>query len=431
MATNQTSASSREERARALHATLPWLGESQTISPIVGGLEEASSRVARLDTTDYAAHRNNVDGPVTRLSPYIRHGILSLVAVRDVVSSIADENDRYRLMQQLAWRDYFRRVQAAIGPQIWDDLESYKTGYGSDHYAVALPRDIVEASTGIDYVDTFVRELYATGWLHNHARMWLASYVCHARAIRWQTGARWFLRHLLDGDEASNNLSWQWVASTFSQKPYIFNRDNVVRFSGDKFPRHAASDPLDVSYETLKARFFRETKSEVQTFANALREVQESIFRVVPNAGKSAKKVAWVHVDALRSAHPAYAAHLPIFVWDPALLEDWSVKRALFVDETLDNFPTLTRRHGDCVREVLDFARANGASRVVVPATSNSQVNAHIARLRESIAVDCVADAPFVTLEGPVDLRRFSRYWPRVEEALGLTRGGSRGSAPH
>ena len=63
--------------------------------------------------------------------------------------------------------------------------------------------------------------------MHNHARMYLASYVVHFRRVRWQAGAEWFLTHLLDGNEASNNFSWQWVASTLSQKPYIFNLENV------------------------------------------------------------------------------------------------------------------------------------------------------------------------------------------------------------
>jgi deoxyribodipyrimidine photo-lyase len=61
--------------------------------------------------------------------------------------------------------------------------------------------------------------------------MWVAAFVVHFRRIRWQAGAAWFLEHLLDGDPASNNLSWQWVASTFSSKPYYFNRDNLEQFT--------------------------------------------------------------------------------------------------------------------------------------------------------------------------------------------------------
>jgi deoxyribodipyrimidine photo-lyase len=82
--------------------------------------------------------------------------------------------------------------------------------------------------------------------------------VVHWRRVRWQAGARWFLQHLLDGDPASNNLSWQWVASSFSGKPYLFNRENLERFSGGRYccACAAATDgtcPFEGSYEQLQA----------------------------------------------------------------------------------------------------------------------------------------------------------------------------------
>jgi deoxyribodipyrimidine photo-lyase len=110
-------------------------------------------------------------------------------------------------------------------------------------------------------MDGFIAELHSSGWLHNHARMWLASYLVHWRRVRWQTGARWFLRHLLDGDPASNNLSWQWVASSFSHKPYIFNRSNLERYSGGRYctacPLRDRGCPFEASYEDLDSRLFQ------------------------------------------------------------------------------------------------------------------------------------------------------------------------------
>lgn len=96
-----------------------------------------------------------------------------------------------------------------------------------------------------------------TGYLHNHVRMYLASYVVHFRKIKWQTGAHWFLEHLLDGDEASNNFSWQWVASTFSNKPYIFNLENADKYFGKFFDASSKNNvELDTSYEELTKRLF-------------------------------------------------------------------------------------------------------------------------------------------------------------------------------
>mgnify|MGYP002630685828 CR=1 FL=1 len=106
-------------------------------------------------------------------------------------------------------------------------------------------------------LDAFIRELTHTGYVHNHARMYLASYVVHFRRIKWQVGAKWFLQHLLDGDLASNNLSWQWVASTFSHKPYIFNLENVDKYFGRLVDTSALSNqPLHASYETLQEHLF-------------------------------------------------------------------------------------------------------------------------------------------------------------------------------
>jgi deoxyribodipyrimidine photo-lyase len=94
-----------------------------------------------------------------------------------------------------------------------------------------------------------VRTLYATGYLHNHARLWLASYVVHLRKVHWRTGADWMYGYLLDGDLGSNHLSWQWVAGTGSSKPYLFNAENVARYAPAAWHVHGTS--LDVSYDAL------------------------------------------------------------------------------------------------------------------------------------------------------------------------------------
>jgi deoxyribodipyrimidine photo-lyase len=79
--------------------------------------------------------------------------------------------------------------------------------------------------------------------------MWLASYLVHVRKVRWQAGAAWLHGHLLDGDLASNSLSWQWVAGTFSSRPYLFNNDNVARHA----PALALADTaIDADYEALE-----------------------------------------------------------------------------------------------------------------------------------------------------------------------------------
>ncbi len=116
-------------------------------------------------------------------------------------------------------------------------------------YQADVPVDVREARTGLAAIDEAVSTLYRTGYLHNHARLWLASYLVHLRKVHWRAGADWLYGHLLDGDLASNHLSWQWVAGTGSHKPYLFNADNVARFA----PRHwqVNGTLLDTDHDTL------------------------------------------------------------------------------------------------------------------------------------------------------------------------------------
>ncbi len=93
-----------------------------------------------------------------------------------------------------------------------------------------------------------MRTLYRSGYLHNHTRMWLASYLVYLRKTYWKTGAIWMYRHLLDGDLASNTLSWQWVAGTLTGKPYPFNAENVERYAPQWSSRNTV---LDTGYDAL------------------------------------------------------------------------------------------------------------------------------------------------------------------------------------
>ncbi len=239
-----------------VRALSPWAeGEASTI---IGGATAAQRRLQAIDPSRYAATRNFGDGKVSRLSPYLRHGVLGLNAVRNAALDTCEAPPRVvKFIQELAWRDFWQRIYAAHPEWIWQDIEPYKTGFVADDYADTLPQDIAEGRTGVACIDAFIAELIDTGYLHNHARMYVAAYTVHTRRVQWQAGARWFLHHLLDGDPASNKLSWQWVASTFSQKPYIFNLENVAKYFGrqvDVSP--AANAPLDASYETLVHRWF-------------------------------------------------------------------------------------------------------------------------------------------------------------------------------
>lgn len=231
------------------------------VSGICGGRSAALRALSQIEPGGYGYTRNYLDGKVTRLSMYVRHGALTLREVMQAgLAKVAHPFQAAKFVTELAWRDYWQRLYALWGSGIEQDREEYKTGFASADYAESLPADIAEGRTGLECMDSFVRQLRETGYLHNHSRMWFASYLVHFRRVRWLAGATFFLEHLLDGDPASNHLSWQWVASTFAHKPYIFNRENLEKYTrGVYCARCAKKDecPFDATYDQLSERLFQ------------------------------------------------------------------------------------------------------------------------------------------------------------------------------
>jgi len=446
-----------------------------------GGRRAAEARLAAIDPARYGASRNHLEGAVTRLSPYIRHGVLTLAEVREAVFtrlealgdgavqgelfagsaaerrwSPAQRRAGEKLIQELGWRDYWQRLWRQWGDGIWEDREPLKTGHASESYAPELPADLGAAATGLACIDAFAAELMATGWLHNHARMWLAAYVVHWRRVRWQAGASWFLRHLLDGDPASNNLSWQWVASSFSHKPYVFNRGNLERFSGG---RHCAGCPaaarggadqpggcpFEASYEALQERLFRPESHQLSQPQNAAAGLARSapvpewpVSGGVTALAAPRRPLVWVHGEAMGPANPALRAHPSapaLFVFDSALIAGHTATtaghlqggatpqplapgRLRFLRECLAALPVRVAE-GDVAVELLAAAAAVGADAIVTSRATDPRFARIAARLAEVVPLQILEPEPFVPLPhggpGAPDLRRFSRYWRQAE----------------
>lgn len=227
-----------------------WCDETPDLgvrTELVPTLAAAHQRIAAVRPSAYARTRNALDGAVSGLSPYITHGFVSLTDVLRGVSERHPLDVQHKFVYELGWRAYFRHVWQQRGDAI---LQSIHEGLLPDAaYVRELPLDIRQAATGVPVIDQAVRELYASGTLHNHARMWLASYLVHVRKVHWRVAADWLYAHLLDGDLASNHLSWQWVAGTASRKPYLFNAENVARYAPPSW--YSSGSVIDTSYEML------------------------------------------------------------------------------------------------------------------------------------------------------------------------------------
>jgi deoxyribodipyrimidine photo-lyase len=221
----------------------------------------ARARLAAVDALSYAKTRNYLGGAVTCLSPYITHGFISLPEIVAHVEARFTREQAEKLISEFCWREFFMHAWRHAGEGILHDMRPPLAGV---HYQQKIPDDVLLAQTGVRVIDESIKTLYLTGYLHNHVRLWLASYLVHLRKVHWRTGADWLFSYLLDGDLGSNHLSWQWVAGTFSTKPYLFNAENVARFA----PGLASSNSaIDASYEALSsiAQSSRDVGAEPRT----------------------------------------------------------------------------------------------------------------------------------------------------------------------
>jgi deoxyribodipyrimidine photo-lyase len=190
---------------------------------------------------DYAALRN-LDLPghphVSSLSPWLRHRLLTEAEVIDATLR-AHPRGAEKFLAEVWWRTYWKGW-LELRPGIWT---AYRQGVQGALNRLAVEPGLAaraEAAmlgeTGIDGFDDWAQELTSTGYLHNHARMWFASIWIFTLRLPWELGADFFLRHLIDGDPASNTLSWRWVAGLHTPgKTYLATADNIAKNTRGRF----------------------------------------------------------------------------------------------------------------------------------------------------------------------------------------------------
>ncbi|MGZ8096940.1 MAG: cryptochrome/photolyase family protein, partial [Methylosarcina sp.] len=198
-------------------------GESQP--GLAGGREEARSLLEQLE--ELAAYNEIRDIPsvpgTSRLSPHLKFGTCS---VREVFLAIQDcLGPGHPLLRQLYWRDFFTHIGYHF-PRVFGHAFREKYDAVVWENDRALFQAWTEGGTGFPIVDAGMRELNATGFMHNRLRMITASFLVKDLHVDWRWGERYFARHLVDYDPCVNNGNWQWVASTgCDAQPYfrIFN----------------------------------------------------------------------------------------------------------------------------------------------------------------------------------------------------------------
>jgi len=220
---------------------IPNATRSEGLARLAAFLPRAGAAYARLRNLDLPDHPH-----VSGLSPFLRHRLLTEA---EVIAATRAEHPQgaeaflaevwwrtywkgWLEQRPMFWAAYLRGVEAGLNRMATEDLLQARV------HTACLGR------TGIDGFDAWARDLVATGYLHNHARMWFASIWIFTLRLPWELGADFFLRHLIDGDPASNTLSWRWVAGLHTQgKTYLATAENIaVNTQGRYRPQGLATE---------------------------------------------------------------------------------------------------------------------------------------------------------------------------------------------
>ena len=206
--------------------------------------EKELNNFIQKDILSYSKNRNYDFGPERRsnvsvLSKYISHRVINEYDVIGSALSSYPLSKIEKYIQEVFWRIYWKGW-LEHRPMVWSDYLSYTY---SDNNNTDY-NNAIEGTTGIACFDSWVAELKDKNYLHNHTRMWFASIWIFTLNLPWQLGANFFMRHLFDGDSASNTLSWRWVAGLQTVgKHYLATASNISKYTNNKFePKNLNED---------------------------------------------------------------------------------------------------------------------------------------------------------------------------------------------
>ncbi len=192
----------------------------------------------------YARERNYDRGPdersnVSCLSPFLSRRLISEAEVLLGVLSLHKPFEAEKFNQEVLWRSYWK-AWLEMRPWVWQAYGASLEQPLLSAKARATLSKALDGSTGIPPFDAWRHELRETGYLHNHSRMWFASIWIFTLELPWQLGAKLFLSELLDGDSASNTLSWRWVAGLHTPgKTYTARKENIEKYTAGRFSSSA------------------------------------------------------------------------------------------------------------------------------------------------------------------------------------------------
>ncbi len=294
---------------------------------------------ANIDPVLYAQTRNYIKGCVTKLSPFISRGV---IATRDVMEILQGKGWTWKecepLLKELAWRDYFQRVQQHHPLLHATAIKQEQSGVVNH----GIPAAIFHGQTGIDGIDNGIREMLEKGYMHNHQRMYTAMLCCNIGQYHWKACADWMYYHLIDGDVASNYCSWQWTAGAFSSKRYIANQENINHYTDTA----QTNTFLDADYDALREMPIPEVLQENQDWqpihwsSSALKDAVQNKIQAFGSAADSLPVVMYSSYQ-LSQDDLVNIPHHKVLLLEPSFFQkfpispnvmDWILNQAALID---------------------------------------------------------------------------------------------------
>ncbi len=209
--------------------------------------------LSKFDAQGYWKSRNYIDGWVSQLSPYITHGIISTKECMQQILSRYTIKEAEKFLMELMRKEFFLQVQKNYGNEFLSlPVRDDKTWVTKKKL---LATSLANHTTHTDRVNSIITQMTWVWWLHNHQRMWLASWCCHWAKLDWKLLADRTYYHFLDWELSANHLSRQWVNSTFANKAYMMNEENL-----QKYRPWMVDEDLRWTYEDVSSFLFDEDR---------------------------------------------------------------------------------------------------------------------------------------------------------------------------
>lgn len=391
-----------------------------------------ASRTAALGQLDhfvsiaglYARDRNDVKPnhpSVSRLSPAIRHRLISETEVVSAVLKAHPFGRVEKFVQEVYWRRYWKSW-LSLRPDVWTDFLKTLEELPDE----PLVQRIENQQSGNAIIDHFASELVQTGYLHNHARMWFAAWWVHEARLPWQSGAAFFYRHLLDGDPASNTLSWRWVAGLQTPgKTYLARRSNLEKYLAPEWLAEFSNGLT--AFEHPVARLpVAVTKPPITRTGWPLEQLDPS----QPTG-------IWIHEEDLSVEHSPLGLQScssviltgDVASWNqhgfPATKRQWlasALQDASIRAAQKWKVPVSVEHHQNHARAIVQWAQKNSLSQVAAMRPDIGPLHDSLPALRADLARIGVN---LILMDRPEDLQirqfatgGFFQFWERLQKAL-------------